>query len=297
MEKFMALYSKLNNKQHGLQQHVLQERHHTGASQSEAYLPKLPVEILEMITAKLDNYGLKSIRATCRHLYIGSIYEFTERHTSSNVGIMTTNGGTVMRKLTVTLRSPNPVKAQTTMTEFLALHDPLRADEKQPERTVVSNTVTFNPSAWEYLQQKNYRQNHGHTLAPLIFKRIAILPPQTTNLRRLIIEGANLNGDDLLKVLGTHRHHLRRVTLCKVTLTKFVICVRAVSRVETQRFEFEDLKVRDTWGREQCVTKDRVSFPQFKYQMSLEWEPRSGYGWSHFVYERKSDTGYWLSRD
>jgi hypothetical protein len=202
-----------------------------------------------------------------------------------------------MRKLTITLRSPNLIKAQTTMTELLALHDPLRADEKQPERTVVSNTVTFNPGAWEFLQQKNYRQNHGHTLAPLIFKRIATLPPQTTNLRRLLVEGADLNGDDLLKVLGTHRHHLRRVTLRKVILTKFIICVRAVSRTETRRFEFEDLKVRDTQGREQWLTKDLASFPQFKYQMHYEWELRAGFDRSHFVYERKSDTGYWLSRD
>jgi hypothetical protein len=199
MEKVMALYSEPNNKQHSLQQNVRQEHYHIGASQSEACLPKLPVEILEMITTKLDNYGLKSIRATCRHLYIGSTYEFAERHTSSNVGIITANGGTVMRKLTITLRSPNPAKAQTTMTELLALQDPLHADEKQPERTVVSNTVTFNPGAWEFLQQKNYRQNHGHTLAALIFKRIAVLPPQTTNLRRLLAEGADLNGDDLLK--------------------------------------------------------------------------------------------------
>lgn len=166
-----------HNKQQSLQQHVLQQHHGTVDSQSEGSILKLPVEILDMIATKLDDYGLKSMRSTCRHLRIGTFYEFAERSTSSHVEIVTTNGKIAMRKLTVTLRSPNLVKAKAAMTQLLALHDPLYANEIHPEKTLVSNTVTSNPNAWTFQQQKNYRQAHEHCLAPLIFARVAYLPP------------------------------------------------------------------------------------------------------------------------
>jgi hypothetical protein len=286
----MASHSKRKFQQHILHQHVLQQHHHVSDSQSGASLPKLPVEILDMIAFELDNQEIRSMRATCRHLYAGLADEFAERHTSSNVEIMTANGRTAMRRLTVTLRSPDLVKAKATMTQVLSLHGPLYADEKHPEKTSVSNIVTSNPSAWSYQQQQNYRQNHGYCLAPQIFKRIADLPPQITNLRQLVIEGAHLNGDDFLEVLLTHKHHLRRVTLRKVILTKFSMCVNALCRSETQRFEFEDFKVHDARGRELYVTKDLASFPKFKSMMRWEWKLLAGFGRTHFVYERKSDT-------
>jgi hypothetical protein len=279
-----------HNKQQSLQQHVLQQHHGTVDSQSEGSILKLPVEILDMIATKLDDYGLKSMRSTCRHLRIGTFYEFAERSTSSHVEIVTTNGKIAMRKLTVTLRSPNLVKAKAAMTQLLALHDPLYANEIHPEKTLVSNTVTSNPNAWTFQQQKNYKQAHEYCLAPLIFARVAYLPPQTTNLRRLVIEGADLDGDGLLEVLITHKHHLRRVVLRKVTITKFINCVLALCRSKTQNFEFEDLEVRDTQGRDSLVTRDLRVFPKFKRLMRLEWELSAGFGSSRFVYERGSDT-------
>lgn len=137
--------------------------------QSEGSILKLPVEILEMIAVDLDDYGLKSMRSSCRHLRIGTFYQFAERSTSSHVEIVTTNGRTAMRKLTVTLRSPSLVKARVAMTQLLALHDPLHPDEKHPAKTLVSNIVASNPDARTFQQQKNYRHTHEYCLAPLIF--------------------------------------------------------------------------------------------------------------------------------
>ena len=154
----------------------------------------------------------------------------------------------------------------------------------------VLDVIASTPDAWTSQQQKNYRHTHEYCLAPLIFARVAYLPALPTNLRRLVIEGANLDGDDLLEVLITHKHHLHRVTLRKVTITKFIDCELALCRAKTQRFEFEDLKVHDTKGRDSLVTRDPRVFPKFKRLMRLEWELRVGLGSSHFVYEGGSDT-------
>ena len=289
----MASDSKHDDQHHDLQQHVFQQHHHAGTSQSEASLPKLPVEVLEMIATKLSDSGLGSMRATCRDLYNGSTYEFAERHTFSKVEILATRGTTGisgMRKLTVTLRSPKLVKAQAGMAEILVLHDPLYTDENHPGKTLVSNTVTSNPDAWTFLQQKKYRQWHGYALAPLIFERIADLPPQTTNLRRLIIDGAHLDGDAMIEILETHKHSLRVVALRKVILTRIIDCVRALCRTETRRFEFEKLVTRGSFGHLLDFSWGHYEFRKFIETME-EWERLPGPGDYAFIWGRKGDTG------
>jgi hypothetical protein len=295
----MSSDSKHDDRQHNPQRHVL-EHLRPDDSQPEASLFNLPVEILEMIATDLDNDELRSMRATCRALCNGSTNEFDRRHTSSEVQILVTRDTLNMRKLTVLLRSPYLVKAQAAMARLLVLHDPLYVDKRHPGKTLASNTVTSYPDVWTFLQQKNYRQNHGHALAPLIFERVADLPPQTTNLSCLVIEGADLDGDALIDMLKTHKHSLRNLALRKIILTKFIDCMRALCRTETRRLEAEELMVRDKLGYEEYFTQDHAAFPRFKRTMRSKWELRSGLrrsqldsdpNWKRFTFviERKKD--------
>lgn len=291
----MAPDSKHNDQQHSLQQNALQQGHATDVTQSEASLLDLPVEILEMIVTELDNNGLKSMRATCRTLCNGSTKEFYRRHTSSEVQILATRDTFNMRKLTVTLRSPSLTKAQATMARLLVLHDPLYAeDANDPEGPIkASHSTTSNPDAFTLLQVKNYRQWHGYGLAPLIFERVADQPPQTTNLRRITIEGAHLDGDALIDILETHKHFLRCVTLRKVVLTDFIECVQALCRTETQRFEFEGFKIGERVGKEVYTTyftRRHDAFPEFMLTMR-GWNLLSGWGSSTSTWERQGDIG------
>ena len=176
------------------------------------------------------------------------------------------------------------------MAQLLVLHDPLYEDEMHSGKTLVS-TVTSNTAAFTLRQVKNYRQWHGSAFAPLLFERIADLPPHTTNLRHLVIEGAKLDGDALVDIFETHKHSLREVTLRKVILTKLISCLRALCHTETRRLELEGPQFCDRLGFELYVTTYQETFPKFKHMMSREWKLRAGFGRFRVVYERKTDTG------
>jgi hypothetical protein len=267
---------------------------------SQASLPRMATEILGMIASKLDDHGLASMRVTCRDLLQGSTYEFAQRHTSSRIEILCTRDSDSMRKLTVTLRSSNLIKARATMAEILELHDPkYTEDSVSPwlwvkstvaKKFIPSHTVTSNPDAFTLLQVKNYRQNHGFCLAPLIFGRIAfLLPAQTTNLRRLVIDNARMDGDALIDVFETHKHQLRHMTLRQVTITKFIKCFQALCRTEAQRFEVDRLATRDDLGRGSYRYFSRVhdAFPYFLRTMSEpDWKERLPIDYDTFIYER-----------
>lgn len=287
----MTSRSKHNKQQHSLLQHVSQVDHHTDASQSEASLPSLPVEILETIATEVDNDGLKSMRATCRALCNGSTKEFDQRHTSSEIEIVVTRETPNMRKVIVTLRSPDLVKAQPAMAELLVLHDPLYVEDDSKGTIKPSHTITLNPDAFTLQQVKNYRQWHGYVLAPLIFGRIADLPPQATRLRRLVIENALLEGDALIEILETHKHHLRCVTLRKVIIMDPIGFARALCRTETRRLEVEDLKIGERVGKEvyfTYFTRHHGAFPEF-IETIRDWEALSGVARPNFIWERKRE--------
>lgn len=288
----MLSHLKHNKQQNSLLQHVPQEDPHADASQSGASLPSLPVEILEMIATEVDNDGLKSIRATCRALCNGSTKEFDQRHTYSEVEIIVTHDHPNMRKLIVTLRSPDLVKTQAVMAELLALHDPLYVEDDSKGTIRASHAITSNPDAFTLQQVKNYRQWHGYALAPLIFERIADLPPQATRLRRLVIENALLEGNALIEILETHKHHLRHATLRKVIITDVVGCARALCRTETRRLEVEDLKIGERVGKEvyfTYFTRRHGAFLGFIETMK-DWEALSRVGRPTSTWVRKRET-------
>lgn len=85
-------------------------------------------------------------------------------------------------------------------------------------------------------------------LAPLISERIALLLPQDTDLRRLVIAGAKLDGDALIDIFETHKHHLRYVSFRQVCLTKLTRCVRARCRTVAQRLEIYYLETGNELG-------------------------------------------------
>jgi hypothetical protein len=263
--------------QQSLQQHVPQQPElpdHPSDPQPEASLLNMPVEVLELIATKLDSRGLKSMRATCRTLCNGSIKEFDQRHTSSEVAIIATNETTSMRQLTVTVRSPGLAKTQSTMTQLLALHDRFSVEDYSKGTIKASHTITSNPDAFTLLQVKNYRQWHGYKLTPWIFERVANLPSPATKLRRLVIEKAMLDGEALIKIFETHKHHLRCVVLRKVILTNVIGCVRALCRTETRRLELEELRIGERVGKKVSYlyfSGRHAAFPEFIEAMK-NWE-------------------------
>ena len=88
----------------------------------------------------------------------------------------------------------------------------------------------------------------GPGVATLLLKRIVTLVPQTLQLRKLVLQELDVDGDNLISLFDRHRRNLQNLTLCKVVLTKALECMVALSRTEVYTISFEDLRVRDEAG-------------------------------------------------
>jgi len=228
---------------------------------SEASLSELPAEILNIVAINLNNRGLQSMRGTCRKLCAGSAFEFHQRFTSSEVEILSTrypiHSHHDIKRLTVLLASPNLAKAQITMAHVVDLHNAVKANKAGDLENAGLNAsgkdkqlriIATDPSDFTFVQKKVYTQQAGSKLVPLILERIAVLPPLETNLRRLVIEGAEVDGGALIEIFEAHKHQLRRLNLRKVTFKRFMDCVKAMRSSEIRHLEMHDLAIIDNLG-------------------------------------------------
>ena len=75
---------------------------------------------MDNIAKNFNDRGLGAMRATCRDLYDGSTYKPLGRFTSSKVEILCARCSDTMRKLSDTVRLPDPAKVQIDMAQLLA---------------------------------------------------------------------------------------------------------------------------------------------------------------------------------